>query len=71
MKFSTLALAAAVFASVVNGFAGPQVTPRFALQVRSKNDPRISRVTTTQAIVCSPSVGFGSFSPAVQFAYLM
>jgi hypothetical protein len=35
MKFSTYALAAAVVASVANGFAGPQVTPRFALQVRA------------------------------------
>jgi FtsH-binding integral membrane protein len=35
MKFSSYALAAAVVASVVNGFAGPQVTPRFALQVRA------------------------------------
>lgn len=35
MKFSTYALAAALVASVANGFAGPQVTPRFARQVRS------------------------------------
>ena len=34
MKFSAFALSAAVLASVANGFAGPQVTPRFALQVR-------------------------------------
>jgi len=34
MKFSAFALAAAVLASTANGFAGSQVTPRFALQVR-------------------------------------
>jgi hypothetical protein len=39
MKFSNFALAAAVFASVTNGFAGPQVTPRFALQVRERSFP--------------------------------
>lgn len=39
MKFANFALAAAVFASVTNGFAGPQVTPRFALQVRQRSFP--------------------------------
>jgi len=34
MKFSTLALVAVVFASTANGFTGPMVTPRFAVQVR-------------------------------------
>lgn len=37
MKFSSFALAAAVFASVANGFAGPQVTPRFALSVSARS----------------------------------
>lgn len=32
MKFSTLALVSAIFASSANGFTGPLVTPRFAVQ---------------------------------------
>jgi hypothetical protein len=47
MKFSTLALSAAVLASVANGFAGPQVTPRFSLQVR----PFIVLATQKWAVV--------------------
>lgn len=39
MKFSAIALAAAVLASTANGFAGPQVTPRFSLQVRFGASP--------------------------------
>jgi len=35
MKFSTLALVAAVVASSANGFTGPMVTPRFAVQKNS------------------------------------
>jgi hypothetical protein len=35
MKFSAFALAAAVLASTTQGFAGPQMMPRFAVQVRA------------------------------------
>lgn len=36
MKFSAFALAAAVLATTTQGFAGPQMMPRFAVQVRAK-----------------------------------
>jgi hypothetical protein len=43
MKFSSCAVVAAVFASMANGFAGPQVTPRFALQVSVRFDSTVDQ----------------------------
>jgi hypothetical protein len=42
MKFSNYALAAAVFASTANAFAGSQMTPRFGLQVRPTKTVQMS-----------------------------
>jgi hypothetical protein len=43
MKFTSCAVVAAVFASMANGFAGPQVTPRFALQVSVRFDSTVDQ----------------------------
>jgi hypothetical protein len=63
MKFSNYALAAAVFASTANAFAGSQMTPRFGLQVRPTK--------TAQRSIFQPLYGWLLVVPCILYFELI